>query len=265
LYPLVSSIRSVIFDVDGTLYDQRKLRRKISWEMLRFLVGHPTGLRDLKILWDFRKAREKNASLIDGNIEERQFEWGARASKVSVEKVRQVVQNWMFTRPLCHLDACCYPGVRELFSYLKEKSIPVGIFSDYPAQDKLQALNLEINVIVSATDLEVDRLKPDPKGLIFVASKLKTPVKECLFIGDRDDKDGECARRAGMPYLILNRKKRNCSSNSFNTFTPLESPGIYVGDAINIKPQFLVEGGVKAPPFLTGFTEIIEWFQRCAK
>lgn len=219
--PLVSSIRAVIFDVDGTLYDQRKLRQKILWEMLSFLVGHPTGLSDLKILWDFRKARKKNASLIDGDIEERQFEWGAKASKVSVEKVRQVVQYWMFTRPLFYLGPCCYPGARELVSNLKEKGILIGVFSDYPAKEKLQALGLEVDVMVSATDAEVDRLKPDPKGLIVAASKLNTPVKECLFIGDRDDKDGECARRAGMPYLILNKKRRNCSPNSFNTFTEI--------------------------------------------
>jgi hypothetical protein len=37
-------------------------------------------------------------------------------------------------------------------------------------------------------------------------------------------------------------------------FTPLESPGVYAGDAKNIKPQFHIEGGVKAPSFLTGFT-----------
>ena len=221
MYPLVSSIRAFIFDVDGTLYDQRKLRQKISWEMLRFLVAHPTGLRDFKILWDFRKARKKNTSLIDGDIEKRQFEWGAKASKVSEEKVQQAVQYWMFTRPLFYLDVCCYPGARELFAQLKEKGILIGVFSDYPAKDKLQALGLEVDVMVSATDADVDRLKPDPKGLMVAASKLKTPVKECLFIGDRDDKDGECARRAGMPYLILNRRRRNCSSNGFNTFTEI--------------------------------------------
>lgn len=221
MHPYVSLARAVIFDVDGTLYDQRKLAQKISLEMLKFLLAHPTGLNDLKILWDFRKAREKNAFLSDGDIEERQFEWGAKASNVSVEKVRQVVQHWMFTRPLVHLEACCYPGVRELFFRLKGKNIPVGTFSDYPAKDKLQALNLEVDVMVSATDEEVDRLKPDPKGLIVAASKLDAPVTECLFIGDRDDKDGECARRAGMPYMILDRRRRNCSLNSFSTFTEI--------------------------------------------
>ena len=31
------------------------------------------------------------------------------------------------------------------------------------------------------------------------------------------------------------------------TFTPLESHGIYAGDAINTKHQLLTESGVKAP------------------
>jgi hypothetical protein len=37
-------------------------------------------------------------------------------------------------------------------------------------------------------------------------------------------------------------------------FTPLESHSIYAGDGINRKHQLLIEGGVKAPSFLTGFT-----------
>ena len=37
-------------------------------------------------------------------------------------------------------------------------------------------------------------------------------------------------------------------------FTPLESSGIYAGDVRNRKHQLLIEGGVKAPYFLTGFT-----------
>jgi hypothetical protein len=38
------------------------------------------------------------------------------------------------------------------------------------------------------------------------------------------------------------------------TFTPLKSPSIYTGDGENRKHQLLIEGGVKALPFLTGFT-----------
>ena len=40
------------------------------------------------------------------------------------------------------------------------------------------------------------------------AAKLKIPKEACLFIGDEDNKDGECARRAGMPCVILAPGKR---------------------------------------------------------
>ena len=40
------------------------------------------------------------------------------------------------------------------------------------------------------------------------------------------------------------------------SFTPLESPSIYAGDAGNRKHQPLIEGGVKTLPFLTGFTPL---------
>jgi len=43
---------------------------------------------------------------------------------------------------------------------------------------------------------------------------------------------------------------------SFGSFTPLESPGIYDGDAINREHQLLIEGGVKVPPFLTGLSSL---------
>jgi len=39
-----------------------------------------------------------------------------------------------------------------------------------------------------------------------------------------------------------------------NGFTPLESPSIYAGYGGNGKYQLPIEGGVKALPFLTGFT-----------
>jgi len=37
-------------------------------------------------------------------------------------------------------------------------------------------------------------------------------------------------------------------------FTQLENPSIYAGDIRNRKHQLLIECGVKALPFLTGFT-----------
>jgi phosphoglycolate phosphatase/putative hydrolase of the HAD superfamily len=155
------------------------------------------------------------------DIENQQYVLGAQVSKVPPEKVRQVVREWMFEKPLRHLSVCRYQGVLEIFSYLRKRNICIGIFSDYPARDKLGVLGLSPDVVVCATDREIDCLKPDPKGLLVAAEKLQTPVDRCLFIGDRDERDGECARRAGMPYVIIDKNNKNCSNcfqnlNQFN-------------------------------------------------
>jgi len=59
------------------------------------------------------------------------------------------------------------------------------------------------------------------------------------------------------PFVISSDIKTQLSllaKNEGITFTPLESPGIYAVDYINRKHQLPIEGGVKAPSFLTGFT-----------
>lgn len=43
-------------------------------------------------------------------------------------------------------------------------------------------------------------------GLFVIVETLGVSVEDCLFIGDRDERDGECARKAGMTYLLLERR-----------------------------------------------------------
>jgi len=198
-------MKAVIFDVDGTLYDQRKLRLRILFDMVAASIRHPSHLYDFKIIWDFRRAREQNRFSEESGIEERQYAWGADRSGVPVKQVREVVQKWMFEQPLLHLPLCRYEGVDRLFHYLSEKNIKIGIFSDYPARQKIRAMGLGADVIVCSLDQDVDRLKPDPKGLFVAAEKLGVSIENCLFIGDRDEKDGACAEKAGMPFLLLKR------------------------------------------------------------
>lgn len=201
--------KAVIFDVDGTLYDQRKLRLCMVREMFMCVLRQPGRMAELRILWRFRSMREKHAAEAAADLESRQYVWAAQAAGVSPEKVRGVVKEWMFERPLAHLRSCRYPGAAALFSQLQRQGIPIGVFSDYPAMDKLRALGLRAQVIVSATCAEVNRLKPDPAGLLVAAAKLGAPAPECLFIGDQEAKDGACARRAGMPCLILASRRKN--------------------------------------------------------
>lgn len=213
-------IKVVIFDVDGTLYDQRKLRKYMMVALLKYYIVNPLSLKELKILIDFRNEREKQAFKAVNDLENAQYIWGAQASGVSPERVRSVVNKWIFLIPLKYIAYCCYSGVLEFFENLSKRGIATAIFSDYPAKEKMSALGLSPCFILCSTDKNVDRFKPDPRGLFVIAEKLGVHIENCLFIGDRDERDGECARKAGMPYLILERRDPG-TSFQFQTYHEL--------------------------------------------
>lgn len=214
------ALKAVIFDVDGTLYDQCALRRRMFLDLARYYFVHPRRLKDLRILMDFRNEREKNAFRDTVDLESDQYIWGAQASGVSPERVRSVVQKWILKVPLQYIAYYRYPGLLEFFNNLNRRGIKTAIFSDYPAAEKIAALGIPNCFTFCATDKNINRLKPDPKGLFVIAKTLGGSVKQCLFIGDRDDRDGGCARRAGMEYLII---ERECSGidNHFQAYQQL--------------------------------------------
>jgi FMN phosphatase YigB (HAD superfamily) len=203
------AMEALIFDVDGTLYDQGKLRSRMLLNLFSCLLRNPLFIRDIKVLYTFRKQRELLSTSNDEvcYIDRCQYAEVAHAFGLSIVEVRSIVNDWIFEKPLKHLAGCIYPGVKDLFSILKQKRYKIGIFSDYPCHAKLHALDLKVDAMVCSTDEKVDRFKPHPTGLFFTAKELGVPVMNCFLIGDRDDKDGECARRAGMPYLILPRRQ----------------------------------------------------------
>ena len=57
--PAWSSLRGFLFDVDGTLYDQRALRLLMGLEWARFALGHPRPALEVgRAIVAFRRARE---------------------------------------------------------------------------------------------------------------------------------------------------------------------------------------------------------------
>jgi FMN phosphatase YigB (HAD superfamily) len=194
---------AVIFDVDGTMYNQRLLKLYMMIEILRCSVSRPARMKDILILRRYRIQRERSAGRGLDDLEESLLSATAADCRSNVDKVRSVVGEWIHTRPLRHLLACRAPGLVEFLNALRSRGVAVAVFSDYPSLDKLRALGITVDTAVCSSDATVDRLKPDPRGLLVTCGRLGRSPAECLFIGDRDDRDGECARQAHMPYLIF--------------------------------------------------------------
>jgi len=209
-------VRAVIFDVDGTLYDGAGLRRRMLAELIRHCLADPRRLPLLRLLQVYRRERERLAEKEASNICRQQYERPAAQLGVSPETVEAAVDLWIHRRPLPHLSGYRIPGAARLFDHLRASGRAVAVLSDYPAEAKLIALGLTADCVVCATDADVDRLKPHPAGLAKLVSVLGLTPGDCLMIGDRDERDGEIARRLRMPCLL--RANRPDGDNQFADF-----------------------------------------------
>ncbi|MES2977804.1 MAG: HAD family hydrolase [Pseudomonadota bacterium] len=195
----------VIFDMDGTLYDPPRLRAAMLLQLLIHAVKNGS-LDTLKVLRTFRRLRERLADHPGEDFDLLQYTLTAQRHGKSPEVIRSIVHEWMEERPLPFLRACRVPHVERLFKGLAEAGKSVAVLSDYPARLKLHALELEANLVVCASDPGVMRLKPDPAGILEILKRTGVAPERCLMVGDRSDRDGEAARRAGVQAFIRSRK-----------------------------------------------------------
>jgi HAD superfamily hydrolase (TIGR01549 family) len=211
-----SAIRAVLFDFDGTLYAQLPLRIAMAGEMAIASAGtlFSRGPRVPRVIATFRKTRERLRNEPHGEpdgkppIVTRQYTAVAETLSVSPAEVERIVDEWMYRRPLKWLKYCRRRGLVDVLDWLELRGLRKGVLSDYPAVDKLAALGLagRFDPVVSATDPDVNALKPNPRGYVAAARRWDLDPSEILYVGDRIEVDAAGARAAGMPCAVLTRR-----------------------------------------------------------
>lgn len=196
-----SDYELIVFDVDGTLYYQNRLRMIMAWRLLTYYLLHPGKYKDLFIIKSFRKFRE-NAQSTD-----KLYELTAKKTNVTKERAEKVIQKWIYDNPL---DAVYKSRDRDLLSIinnLRNDGKMIAIWSDYRADDKLKALGMDCDNVYTAEDKKIGLLKPSPKGLDVIAKELNVPKEKILMVGDRPEKDAQAAKAAGTDFVILKKTK----------------------------------------------------------
>ena len=214
-----TDIDLVVFDVDGTLYDQKRLRLV----MLRRLLAATwtsRSLDTLQTLRTFRQVREALGDQPEPDFMRLQYARTAARHNKTEEQVRALTTDWMERQPLPFLAGYRYPHLDRLFAGLRGAGKQIAVFSDYPAKDKLAALGLQAAPVVCATDVDIARLKPDPHGLLAILRQTGVPAARALMVGDRFDRDAAAARSAGVRALIRASKPHP----EFDTFRAYDDP-----------------------------------------
>jgi FMN phosphatase YigB (HAD superfamily) len=92
-------IRLVAFDVDGTLYRQRRLRLRMGGDMVLHTVTK-CDLNAISVVSAYRRIRERPAAEEVVDFERVLITETARATSMSPERVHAIASEWIDTRPL---------------------------------------------------------------------------------------------------------------------------------------------------------------------
>lgn len=209
------AIRAVMLDLDGTLYLQQPVRLRMLRRLLTHSLAHPAaGYRTIRMVIAYRRAQELLRQDSSGqpayqDVAEAQILVACGLVRVEPEAMRACVARWIEREPLDLLKRHLRPGVREFLIKARERGVRLAVVSDYPAQEKLRSMGLAgfFDVVVTAPDANVQRLKPDPKGIQVALGRLGVEPEEAVYVGDREGVDSAAASRAGVPCVILRRRQ----------------------------------------------------------
>jgi 2-phosphoglycolate phosphatase len=186
----MSSIRTVLFDLDGTFADTapdlanalntllaEEGRETLAFAQIRPQVSHGSiGL--LKLGFgvapgdgDFARLRERLLAIYAANL-------------------------CRDTRP--------FPGVLELLDTLRQRGLNWGIVTNKPAfltEPLIQQLKLTVPpACIVSGDSTVNR-KPHPEPMLLACRRAGSEAPQCLYVGDAE-RDIAAGREAGMKTLV---------------------------------------------------------------
>jgi len=172
----LDNIQTVIFDMDGTFYDKHGLAKRMVrrlWWCLPLMI-------------------------VDRVAKGRVWSW--------IVHTRWHRRVYLPTMVKLIAETC--PRREEVVSLLykvQSQGMRTAIYSDYGCvEEKLQVLGIDpkgFDLIITAPEL--GGLKPTKACAEEVLKRLGVKAGTTLFVGDRDEKDGEAARRVGARFLLI--------------------------------------------------------------
>ena len=215
-------IRSVIFDLGGTLIDfdakdWRAMEERGAAALYRFLVerGHPLPEADLNdALWDGMRrgwddAMSGRANACLPNIMAASLaRFGVTLDEVTLSQAARAYATGV-EQGIVPLE-----GARELLSVLKRRGLRMGLLSNttWPGEfhrQELQAFDLIGFFDALAFSCELGAWKPNAAAFHHVADELGVQPSEAVFVGDSPEIDVLGAQQAGLRGVWISTNGRS--------------------------------------------------------
>jgi FMN phosphatase YigB (HAD superfamily) len=198
---LLRGIKGIIFDFDGTLFDNVHF----AWNLIS---AYPP---DMFRIGNERLIRRRFAGCDYSSPDTYHHAFFTALGKVC-SRSPEYMQNWYFNRYLPRFVRVLKkhyqlrPGVAELFRYFESSNtLRAAVYSDYQfLKERLESLGQYSSPRIPLYGPEsFGSQKPAAEPFIRIAADLGIAPEETLVVGDREDTDGLGAFKAGMRFFCL--------------------------------------------------------------
>jgi pyrophosphatase PpaX len=175
------SIRSILFDLDGTLIDTNRLVIESFQYTLKVHLGREVSAREIVPTF--------GRPLLDA------------LRRFSAEKAESMLETYRSYNEARHDAATTLiPGVRETLAILKEAGVTLAVVTSKRrnlAWRGLRLFGLDQYMAVVITPEDTTRHKPDPDPILKALTLLEESPRHSLMVGDSPF-DLACGRNAGV-------------------------------------------------------------------
>ena len=197
---VLNGVQTVVFDLDGTLYDKRGLAKRMVrrlWWCMPMLAAERLARRNMHYV---QYASEEEFFGAFFHSMARGHWWGVNIAAewyhmVYIPTMVRLIAKYHHPRP----------EVMEMIEECQRRGLKMAIYSDYGAvPEKLEALHIDptpFSLMVAAPQLGA--LKPSEPCARRVLEMLEAKPETTLFVGDRDEKDGASARAVGAKFWLV--------------------------------------------------------------
>lgn len=197
-----------IFDVDGTLYYKKSVQVEMALQLIGYYAVHLNKIKELFLLKEYRELREREDITGNQGFEQEIRSRLSRKYKINQKQVDEIIDKWIMKRPLTLIKKYRDTSLLSWIQKLQREHKNIYVYSDYPVEDKIHMLELDVDEMYWPDGKIILTLKPDPAGLQNILTINQLDCSDVIFIGDRYKKDGLCAKGAGIDFLILEKTKR---------------------------------------------------------
>lgn len=199
------AVKAVIFDLDNTLYAYDELDKKARGNVEKFTC-EKFGIsgEQYKEAYQFGRKETKKQLPDVGAGHNRLLYFQKALEYLDIYPMPTAMQMYEQYWGTFLRNMRLFPGVKELFRYLRKEQIPIVICTDLTAHiqhRKIEALGIAEDIKYLVSSEEAGKEKPAKEVFDLCLEKLKLPPEHVWFVGDDLKKDIEGAINAGMYAL----------------------------------------------------------------